>query len=190
MSFSKETERKIERFAAEQSEKYLSQAEMTYLEKLRKKARGTRARIGERLAKFKAKSAERVDAQNDLALYMNDCMSDLIAQGMTEQEAFEKAKAELAAPDSEQARELQERWVQYYQNKDVAEQEAVGLLYGGFLFLGIAVGGLVGFLASGGVPAFTAGGWIYTLVGIGVGVFVGIALGLIGNAVITIMNRR
>ncbi len=189
MSFSKETQQKIDRFSAEMSQRYLSDVEMTHLESLRKNVRQAANSVGEQIAKFKAKSSKSIDAQNDLVVYMSDYMSDLISQGLTEQEAFEKAKTELSATDTEQASDMRERFIQYYKNRDPAEEEAIGLFYGGFFFLGIAVGGLIGFLVSGGVPAFSADGWIYTLVGVAAGAFIGIGLGLISNAIISAIKR-
>jgi hypothetical protein len=189
MSFSKETQQKIDRFAAEMSQRYLSDVEMTHLESLRKNVRQGMSSVGEQIAKFRAKSGKSIDAQNDLALYMSDYMSDLMSQGLTEQGAFEKAKMELSATNTEQASDLHERFIQYYKNRDPAEEEAIGSFYGGFLFLGVAVGGLIGFLVSGGVPAFSADGWIYTLVGVVTGAFIGIGLGLISNAIIAAIKR-
>lgn len=164
---------------------------MTYLEMLRQKGGQARLKLSKKLARFKLSSERGQEAQNDLIVYMSDYMSDLIAQGMSEQQAFDKAKAELAAPgDSDIHAELQERFRQYYENLNPADYEAVGLLYGGFLFLGLAVGSVTGFIASGGVPTFLKDGWIYTLVGAGTGTVIGLGLGLIGNAIVFATKRN
>lgn len=86
--------------------------------------------------------------------------------------------------------ETKQKISQYYENRDPADYEAIGLFYGGFLFLGVAIGSLGGFLTSGGVPAFLQDGWIYTLVGTGVGAIIGIGLGEISHAIIVGMKRR
>ena len=101
-----------------------------------------------------------------------------------------KARDKLAASgDSDFQADLHERFRQYYENRDPADYEAVGLFYGGFLFLGVAIGSLIGFLSSGGVPAFMQNGWIYTLVGTGVGAIIGIGLGEISHALISIKRK-
>ncbi|NWL88502.1 hypothetical protein DMN77_13075 [Paenibacillus sp. 79R4] len=190
MSFSNETLRKIDQFAKEQAQHYLEEAEMTYLEKLRAKTNQTKHKIGRKLARFKSSSDQAQEARNDMILYMSDYMSDLISQGLSEEEAFEKARDKLAASgDSDFQADLHERFRQYYENRDPADYEAVGLFYGGFLFLGVAIGSLIGFLTSGGVPAFMQNGWIYTLIGTGVGAIIGIGLGEISHALIS-MKRK
>lgn len=191
MSFSNETKQKISQFAKEQAQHYLKEAEMTYLEKLRAKTNQTKHKIGRKLARFKGSSDQALEARNDMIVYMSDYMNDLISKGLSEQEAFEKAKEELSASgDSDFHADFQEHIQQYYENRDPADYEAIGLFYGGFLFLGVAIGSLVGFLTSGGVPAFLQDGWIYTLVGTGVGAIIGIGLGEISHAIIVGMKRR
>ena len=191
MAINHDTQQKINQFAREQSELYLSAAEMTYIEKLRRKAGRTYDKMNSKLARFKNTSDKSREAQDDMILYMNDYMDDLIANGMNEQEAFDKAKAELAfSGRSEQSADLHERFKQYYALRDPADEEIIGLFFGGFLFLGIATGGLIGFLISGGVPMFLQNGWIYTLVGIGSGAVIGMGLGQIANAIVTIRKRK
>ncbi len=191
MNFSNETKQKINQFAKEQSQNYLEEAEMTYLEILRAKTNQTKHKITRKLARFKGSSDQAMEARNDMILYMSDYMNDLMSKGFSEEEAFEKAKEELAATgNSEFQTGLQERISQYYVERDPAEYETIGLMYAGFLFLGIAIGALAGFLASGGVPAFSGEGWIYTLVGTGVGLFIGLGLGEISHGIIVAMKRK
>lgn len=194
MSFSKETEQKIARFAREQSWNYLDEAEMTYLEKLRKKAGKAGDKIGQKMARFKHNSDQAEEARDDLFLYMNDYMNDLISQGMPEEEAFEKAKAELATSGGgggdDRHAEFHERMRRYYENLDPSVYESVGVLYGGFLFLGIAAGALIGFIAGGALPGLHQNGWAYTLIGTGVGAFAGIGIGLISHAIIITTAKK
>jgi len=195
MNFSKETQRKIDLFAKEQSQLYLEESEMTYLEKLRRKAGQTKRKLDHKLARFRGSSEQAQEARNDMFLYMSDYMDDLISQGLSEEEAFEKASAELTASRQNNNNDLHadfhERIRQYYLAKDPADYEAVGLFYAGFLFLGMVVGGLIGFGKGGSLSGFTEQqGWIYTLIGVGVGIFAGIGLGLISNAIIAVMKRK
>ena len=191
MTFSRETKEKINQFAREQAQHYLEEAEMTYLEKLRRKTGQTKRKISAQLAKLKSRSEKSIDAQNDMMLYMSDYMNDLIAQGLSEQEALARAKEELKFR-SETARsvDLQERFAEYYENRDPADDEAIGLFYAGFLFFGLAIGALVGFLGSGGRETFLAAGWIDTLIGAGIGAIIGIGLGLTSHAVIVLKKRK
>ncbi len=191
MSFSNETKQKINQFAKEQAQHYLEEAEMTYLEKLQAKTNQTKHKIGRKLARFKGSSDQALEARNDMIVYMSDYMNDLVSKGLSEQEAFEKAKEELSASgDSDFHADFQEHIRQYYENRDPADYEAIGLFYGGFLFLGVAIGALIGFLASGGVPQFLQDGWIYTLIGTGVGAIIGIGLGEISHAIVAAMRRK
>ncbi|WP_019850194.1 hypothetical protein [Desulfitobacterium sp. PCE1] len=191
MSFSKEIREKINQFAKEQSQHYLEEAEMTYLEKLRRKTGETKSKVTVKLAKLKNRSERALEAQNDMILYMSDYMNDLIAEGYSEQEAFKRAKEELRfRSETAKSADLQERFAEYYLNLNPADYEAVGLFYAGFLFFGIAIGTLTGFLGSGGRAMFLAGGWIDTLIGTAVGITVGIALGLISNAIISLKKRH
>jgi len=191
MSFSLEAQQRIEQFAREQSQHYLEEAEMTYLEKLRKKSGQTKRKIGRKLARFKGRSEQGREAQNDMILYMSDYMEDLMSKGLSEQEALEKAQEELAASsESDRHADLRERFCQYYWDRDPADYEAAGLLYGGFLILGIVVGALVGYVLSGGRQEFVNSGWVDTLIGAGAGAILGIGLGLISNAIIVAIKRK
>ncbi|MBO0470277.1 hypothetical protein JZO66_06950 [Enterococcus sp. DIV0242_7C1] len=186
MTINHEIQQKIKQFAKEQSTLYLDDAEMTYMEKLRRKAGKSREKIGTKISRFKNTSDKSREMQDDMILYMNDYISDLIANGMSEEEAFEKASDALRfSSQTDQSDELQERFAQYYAAIDPADHEIIGLFYGGFAVLGLTIGALVGFLASGGVPEFMHTGWIYTLIGILAGVLIGTGFGLIANAILT-----
>lgn len=191
MSFSREVKEKMNQFAQEQSQHYLEEAEMTYMEKLRRKTGQAKNKLLKKLAKFKNRSETSLEAQNDMIIYMSDYMNDLIAGGLSEREALERAKADLAfRSETARSSDLQERFERYFENRDPADYEAIGLFYAGFLFLGSAIGALVGFLGSGGRGNFLAGGWIDTLTGVVVGAVIGIGMGLISNAIITLKKKN
>ncbi|WP_054950428.1 hypothetical protein [Numidum massiliense] len=190
MSFSPKIKEKMNQFAKEQSRHYLEEAEMTYLEKLRRKTGQAKNKFMAKLAKFKSRSETSLEAQNDMVLYMSDYMNDLIAEGLSEQEAFARAQEELTfRSESAKSADLQERFAEYYKNRDPADYEAIGLFYAGFMFFGLSTGALIGFLGSGGREMFLAGGWIDTLIGAIVGVTTGMGLGLISNAMIVLKNK-
>ena len=191
MSLSNETKQKINKFAEEQAQNYLENSEMTYFEKLRKKSSRTKSKIGAKLAKFKAHSEKGNEVRDDMALYMNDYIGDLISQGMSEREAFEKAKAEMIAvsESNEQNGDFHDRFTEYYKQKSPAAYEAEGLLFGGFTTIGLVIGGLTGYIAGGGRVEFLNGGWIDMLIGIGCGVVLGAGVAMIANAIIISIKR-
>ncbi|MEW9033997.1 MAG: hypothetical protein AB2404_14975 [Planifilum fimeticola] len=190
MTFSQEIKDKMVQFAKEQSQYYLDEAEMTYLEKLRRKTGQTQSKIAAKLAKFKGRSETALEAQNDLLLYMSDYMKDLMEKGLSEEEAFERAKEELEyRSESERSADLHERFARYYENRDPAEYEAIGLFYAGFLFFGVSIGALIGYLGGGGREVFLTDGWIDTAIGAAVGAVIGLGAGLISNAVIVLKKK-
>lgn len=191
MTISNETRQKINKFAQEQSGKYLDEAEMTYVEKLNKKAGDTKAKVASKFDKLKTRSEKGKEAQDDMILYMNDYINDLLSQGLSEDEAFARA-SEVMQFDSgtQQAINLNDRFQEYYENKDLAQQEAIGTFYGGFIILGLTLGALIGFLSGGAVNEFTESGWIYTLIGAAVGLFTGVGLGLIAQGFVTLKKKK
>jgi len=190
VTFSQEIKDKMVQFAKEQSQYYLDEAEMTYLEKLRWKTGQTRSKIAAKLAKFKGRSETALEAQNDLLLYMSDYMKDLMEKGLSEEEAFERAKEELEyRSESERSADLHERFARYYEMRDPAEYEAIGLFYAGFLFFGVSIGALIGYLGGGGREMFLTDGWIDTAIGAAVGAVIGLGAGLISNAVIVLKKK-
>lgn len=190
MNFSDEIKGKIKQFAKEQSQHYLEEAEMTYLEKLKYKTGQIRNKFTAKLAKLKSRSDMAIEAQNDMILYMSDYMKDLIEEGLSEQEAFERAKKELRfRSESTESADLQKRFVEYYEDLDPSHYEAIGLFYAGFMFFGVSIGALIGFLGSGGKDMFYSGGWIDTLIGVIIGGIIGIGLGLISHAIIVLKKK-
>ncbi len=191
MSFSKEVQEKMEQFAKEQSRCYLDAAEMTYMEKLRMKADQAKGKVGRKLSRFRNTSDEAREAQDDMVLYMSDYMNDLMSGGMSEADAFSKAKQEMSASGvSEIAAGLHERFQQYYEHLDPTVHEATGLFYGGFLFIGFVAGALLGYVLGGGRHAFMDGGWVDTAVGAVAGMLLGLGIGQVFGAVTSMKNRK
>lgn len=191
MNFSDEIREKIKQFAKEQSQHYLEEAEMTYLEKIQHKIGQTKSRFTNKLSKLKSRSDVSLDVQNDLILYMSDYMKDLMEKGFSEQEAFERAKEELKySSESTKTADLHDRFAEYYKNYDPADYEVIGLFDSGFMFLGISIGALSGFITSGGRVMFLSGGWIDTLIGGVAGVIIGLGIGQISHAIIVLKKKR
>ena len=75
-----------------------------------------------------------MEAQNDMILYMSDYMKDLMEEGLSEQEAFERAKEALKfRSETTVSNDLKKRFEEYYENLDIAHHEAIGLFYAAFM---------------------------------------------------------
>jgi len=221
MTISEETKKRIEDFSREQSRFYLDRAHMTYWEKLQDKAEKTQRKVADKAAQFKFRSQQSEEAQGDLMLYMNDFVEDLLSQGVPEEEAFERARRELACDSGTNAAlDLQDLYAEKmlgFEPLDSHANEAagflddtgaprshgkqgavartlisgmiIGLLFASFTILGVIIGALIGFLGSGGIPTFLAGGWIATIIGLVVGAVIGIGLALLGMAIVIAARR-
>ena len=191
MKFSPDINEKIKQFAKEQSQYYLEEAELTYFEKLRNKTGQMKNKLTEKLEKLKSHSNVSIEAQNDMILYMSDYMKDLMEKGFSEQEAFERAKEELKfQSETAKSAALQEKFAEYYNNLNPGDHEAIGLFYAGFMFFGVSIGAIIGYLGSGGREMFLSDGWIDTIIGGGCGGVVGIGLGLLSNAIILLKKNK
>ena len=69
-------------------------------------------------------------------------------------------------------------------------RETEGLIYGGFIIIGIAAGALSGYICGGGHKKFLSGGWADTFAGSIAGLMIGIGLGKIVNAVLHITCNK
>ena len=75
-------------------------------------------------------------------------------------------------------------------NTHYTGRETEGLIYGGFITIGIAAGALSGYFCGGGHKKFLSGGWADTFVGSMAGLMIGIGLGKIVNAVLHITCNK
>lgn len=74
-----------------------------------------------------------MEAQNDMILYMKDLMEE----GLSEQETFERAKEALKfRSETTESTDLKKRFEEYYENLDIAHDEAIGFFYAAFMFIG------------------------------------------------------
>jgi hypothetical protein len=73
---------------------------------------------------------------------------------------------------------------------DTGEYESVGLFYGGFVMIGMAVGAFAGFMIGGGQEEFLKGGWIDSVIGVATGLFIGVGLGLICHGIFVSKKGR
>ena len=75
-------------------------------------------------------------------------------------------------------------------NTHYTGRETEGLIYGGFITIGIAAGALSGYFCGGGHKKFLSGGWADTFAGSMAGLMIGIGLGKIVNAVLHITCNK
>jgi len=78
MELSKETMDNIQKFAKEQANKNLSNAELSVFERVAKKGDIAKSKVMKNISKLKVTSDQVKDATNDLTLYMNDYVADLM----------------------------------------------------------------------------------------------------------------
>ena len=69
-------------------------------------------------------------------------------------------------------------------------RDTEGLIYGGFIIIGIAAGAVSGYFCGGGHKKFLSGGWADTFAGSMAGLMIGIGLGKIVNAVLHITCNK
>ncbi|MFS0646562.1 hypothetical protein [Siminovitchia sp. 179-K 8D1 HS] len=92
--------------------------------------------------------------------------------------------------ETEKSADLQEQFSKYYENRDPADYEAIALFYAGFMFFGISIGALIGFLGGGWQGMFLSEGWIDTIIGAIVGFIIGMDWGFISNGMIALKQRK
>ncbi|NLN50227.1 MAG: hypothetical protein GX149_01200 [Acholeplasmataceae bacterium] len=175
MNLSKEIETKIKVFAKEQAKHYFREAESQYLEK--------GSKVFRRKLSAEQKSKTLLEVEDDLTLYTIDVMAELVAKGLSEEEAFEVAKEKLGHQkfDSKLVT-IQKKAKEYYQKFHISDFTAFGILFVSLLIAGSVLGILIGFIAGGGKESFLEGGWIDTLIGLFAGATIAFACGMIIGA--------
>jgi len=201
-NLSQKTERELDQLVQRVARKsgYAGGGE-TYKEhlqrKLDEKMQRVRAKMDRYKHKFSLEPSDR-DFADEIQTYLRDGVAELMAQGKTEEEALRLTEekfdvAELRNSFDDFMGEFDDFGVEAWkmdQQIYIENGGSIGLLYGAFELLGIVFGALIGFLCGGGVPQFTANGWIYTLIGLAVGVLSGTALGLLSNAVVVMIKKK
>ncbi|WP_338465353.1 hypothetical protein [Shouchella rhizosphaerae] len=186
MALSKQAQESIKLFAKEQASKHLDNAEMSYFESLSQKSGEVKKKLAKQMEKFKRTSKQTLEAREDLETYMSDYVNDLMSQGYQEEEAMELAKKALAADsDSDLAANLQDKYKTYYLTRSPEMEETIGLFYAGFMFVGMAIGAVVGILI--GAFVFTAHFFASVAIGTGLGLIFGLGCGMLKHG--SIVNK-
>ena len=183
----KETHKELDRLVERVARKFgYTDGERTYKEHLQIKIERNRNKLSNKIEKYRHKFSLKPGNQDfteELRTYLSDGLRDLMAQGLTEDEALritmEKFdEAELKESFGEFMKEFEEvGWGETEMKlRDwyVQYGEIVGLFYGAFLILGITSGALVGFLVGHTLKS--------VLIGLAAGGGFGIGFGLLSNA--------
>ena len=189
MSYSPELQKKIEEFADEQSQYYLESAEKGYLVELKHKGKATVKKLEDKMKSITGNPVRKKEAKDDLILFMSDFISDLIDGGMSEQEAFEKAKYELNPQHTSQyTMSLEEKIKKHYEFFDPNQMETIGLYYASGVIIGAVLGAFVGLLL--GKFLFSEiEFWIPVVTGAVSGILLGVGVGMLMNASIIKQNK-
>jgi hypothetical protein len=179
----KRIETMVERVA--QKAGYTGRQNMTYKELLQAKLQQKRDKAKNKIGGYRRKLSLKpgnADFAEEIRTYLTDGLVDLMKEGRTEAEAIEITlkkfdEAELNESFDDFAKAFggfgMKEWSAVRSTK---ADEAAGLFYAAFVVLGSTLGALVGWLLG--------GTWQVTLIGLGVGLFTGVGLGLLSNAII------
>ncbi|MBK3496324.1 hypothetical protein JFL43_15930 [Viridibacillus sp. YIM B01967] len=186
MTISKDTKQKVNQFVKQNTQLNVTDSEeLTYFEQLAFHANKTLGEAKKTAAKFKWTSQKNQEAQEDLKSYMADYIHDLVVEdGLSEADAFEKAKASFAVenPDNPML-ESNAKWLHYYEPN---VEEAIGLYYGAFMFIGLTLGALLGVILQ--MVVLKEGIGLLFFIITGIGLMLGLGCGMLKNAKIS-LNR-
>ncbi len=187
MTLSRDTEKKINQFVKKNTElNATDNEELTYFEKLALHANKTLGEAKKTAAKFKWTSQKNQEAQEDLISYMTDYIQDLVVEGgISETDAFEKAKGTFAVENPENPLlDSNAKWLHHFEPN---VEEAIGLYYAAFMFIGLTLGALLGVILQMVVLKEEIGLLFFIVTGIGL--MLGLAFGMLKNAKIS-LNRN
>jgi hypothetical protein len=186
---SKRIEKMVERVARKAG--YTGRENMTYKELLQGKLQQKRDKAKNKVDRYRRKLSMKPgnrDFAEEIRTYLKDGVTDLMKEGRTEEQAIEATlkkfdEAELNESFDDFAKAfggfgMQEWTAEWYARNG----EAIGLFYAAFVVLGITLGALCGWLLG--------GTWQNTLIGLGVGLFTGVGLGLLANAIIAARRKE
>lgn len=130
------------------------------------------------------------DFAEEIKTYLQDGLIDLMNEGYSEEEAL---KITMEKFDEADLKENFDEFVNafegfgmenYYEITDwyTKNGETIGLFYAAFLFLGMGLGALSGYLFG--------HTWLNTLIGFGAGLFIGLSLGLLSHGLLTLKRDK
>ncbi len=182
-------EKMVERVARKAG--YTGRENMTYKELLQAKLEQKRGKLKGKLDRYRRKLSMKpgnTDFAEEIRTYLKDGVIDLMEEGHSEENAIEITlkkfdEAELSQSFDGFVRAFggfgMEEWMTDWYAKN---GEAIGLFYAAFVVLGTTLGAFGGYLLG--------RTWQNTLIGLAVGLFSGVGLGLLSNAILAARRAR
>ncbi len=170
---------------------YTGRENMTYKEllqaKLEQKLGKLKGKVDRYRRKLSLKPGNR-DFAEEIRTYLADGVRDLMKEGHSEQQAIEITLKKFDEAELNESFEdfahafggfgMDERMTDWYAKNG----EAIGLFYAAFVVLGTTLGAFGGYLFG--------HTWQNTLIGLAVGLFSGVGLGLLSNAILAARRNR
>jgi len=176
-------EKMVERVARKAG--YTGRENMTYKELLQAKLEQRRGKVKNKVDRYRRKLSMKpgnADFAEEIRTYLKEGVIDLMKDGFSEEEAIEITlkkfdEAELNQSFAEFAKAFGGFGMEEYMTEWYAKNgDAIGLFYAAFVVLGTSMGAFGGYLLG--------HTWQNTLIGLGVGLFSGVGLGLLSNAIL------
>lgn len=191
MSITQEIQDKVKLFAKEQAPLYLEMAGKVHSEKVPVETNCAKKKLCEKVSHLVTGDDGVAEAEKEIAAHMAGYMEELIEGGMPEQEAFDRAKEELAVTSvSEPRSSMQEGYEICYESFEHAGTCNALLVNVGSLAAGAIIGGTIGFMRSRRRTALSRGIWAATSIGAFAGALAGIGIGHLGYAFFKLSKRR
>jgi len=176
-------EKMVERVARKAG--YTGRENMTYKELLQAKLEQRRGKVKNKVDRYRRKLSMKpgnADFAEEIRTYLKEGVIDLMKDGSSEEEAIEITlkkfdEAELNQSFAEFAKAFGGFGMEEYMTEWYAKNgDAIGLFYAAFVVLGTSMGAFGGYLLG--------HTWQNTLIGLAVGLFSGVGLGLLSNAIL------
>ena len=176
-------EKMVERVARKAG--YTGRENMTYKELLQAKLEQRRGKVKNKVDRYRRKLSRKpgnADFAEEIRTYLKEGVIDLMKDGSSEEEAIEITlkkfdEAELNQSFAEFAKAFGGFGMEEYMTEWYAKNgDAIGLFYAAFVVLGTSMGAFGGYLLG--------HTWQNTLIGLAVGLFSGVGLGLLSNAIL------
>lgn len=191
MGISNNTREQIDQFAKINTQNSLQKEDKTYFELLSSKTTEAINKAKKEMGKFKLNSKKYEEEVEELTGYMIDYVQDLMNKGYSEVDALEKAKVDFEVENPENPLlkdEYCEKWNHYIENMNPAIQEAIGLIYASRMFIGGAIGAIIGVFGQILFNGEILGSVLWIMLGLGF--VLGLALGMSGHAKITMKHSK
>lgn len=179
----------IENFASSLSAKlgYTKEDDMTYMEEIKQQLSNAKdelkqnmemmkKEVGKFTTKLGMKPSKKGDFAEEMKQFLMDSVEDLKAQGYSEEDALKEAISRFSEEDFS---EIKKDCDNHYDQGGIQMkyEEAIGLFYAAFLFLGVGAGVWIGYVYQ------------HMMLGGIIGFVLGLGCGLFSNAFVALMKK-